>query len=388
VAVGASLPRRAVGAGTSGRTNLAAAWRHVDISLVLTSLAVAGLGLVMIYSATRTRLAAQGINPHYYVERQAIFVAIGVLAMLLCAAVDYRVLLAFSPVVYVGTVLSLLAVLSPVGSRSKGAQAWFQLGSYQFEPSEVAKVALIICLAAYCASHRGELNGRRLLVVLGLGAVPFALVYVQPNLGTSLILLALLLSMLLIGGARPRHLLGLTVLGVLGIVMVLQLGVLKQYQVQRLTAFLDTKSNTQGSTYNLHQSQIAIANGATFGRGLFRGTQTNLAYVPEQHTDFIFTAVGEQLGFVGSATLLALFGLMVWRTWRIATLAKDLAGTLLCVGVLAILVFQIFVNVGMTMGIMPITGIPLPFMSYGGTATVAAFAAIGLVLNVHMRRFA
>jgi rod shape determining protein RodA len=232
------------------------------------------------------------------------------------------------------------------------------------------------------------LDGRRLLVVLGLGAVPFALIYVQPNLGTSLILLALLLSMLLIGGARPRHLLALTVLGVLGIVLVLQLGVLKQYQVQRLTAFLDTKSNSQGSTYNLRQSQIAIGHGAVFGQGLFRGSQTNLSYVPEQHTDFIFTAVGEQLGFVGSATLLALFVLMVWRTWRTATLAKDLGGTLLCVGVLAVLVFQIFVNVGMTMGIMPITGIPLPFMSYGGTATVATFAAVGLVLNVHMRRFA
>jgi rod shape determining protein RodA len=388
MAVTASLPRRAAGAGTSGRSNLAAAWRHVDISLALTSLVISGLGLVMVYSATRTRLAAQGINPHYYVERQAVFVVIGLLAMMLCAAVDYRVILAFSPIVYAGTVLSLLAVLSPVGSRSKGAQAWFQLGSYQFEPSEIAKVALIICLAAYCASHRGELDGRRLLVVLGLGAVPFALIYVQPNLGTSLILLALLLCMLLVGGARPRHLLGLTLLGVLGIVLVLQLGVLKQYQVQRLTAFLDTNSSIQGSTYNLHQSQIAIGHGGPFGRGLFRGTQTNLSYVPEQHTDFIFTAVGEQLGFVGSATLLALFALMVWRTWRTATLAKDLAGTLLCVGVMAILLFQIFVNVGMTMGIMPITGIPLPFMSYGGTATVAAFAGVGLVLNVHMRRFA
>ncbi len=388
MAVGTSMPRRAAGAGTSGRTDLAAAWRHVDLSLVISTLVVSVLGLVMIYSATRTRLAAQGINPHYYVERQAVFVAIGLVVLVFCAAVDYRFFLEFSPVLYMGTVLLLLAVLSPIGSRSKGAQAWFQLGSYQFEPSEIAKIALVVCLAAYCASHRGELDGRRLMVVLGLGAIPFALIYVQPNLGTSLILLALLLSMLLIGGARPRHLLGLTLLGVIGIVVVLQLGVLKAYQVQRLTAFLDTKPNSQGSTYNLQQSQIAIGHGGTFGRGLFRGSQTNLSYVPEQHTDFIFTAVGEQLGFVGSALLLALFGWMVWRTWRTATLAKDLGGTLLCVGVLAILVFQIFVNVGMTMGIMPITGIPLPFMSYGGTATVAGFASIGLVLNVHMRRFA
>jgi rod shape determining protein RodA len=305
-----------------------------------------------------------------------------------CAAVDYRLFLDFSPVIYAGTVFLLLAVLSPAGSRSKGAQAWFQLGTFQFEPSEISKVALVVCLAAYVSRHRGELDGRRMIVVLLLSAVPFALIYVQPNLGTSLILLALLLSVLLIGGARPRHLLGLTMVGILGIIVVLQLGVLQHYQVQRLTAFLDNKSSSQGSTYNLAQSQIAIGSGGPFGKGLGKGTQTNLSYVPEQHTDFIFTAVGEQLGFVGSATLLALFVLLVWRTWRIASLAKDLAGTLLCVGVLAMFVFQIFVNVGMTMGIMPITGIPLPFMSYGGTATVSGFAAIGLVLNVHMRRFA
>jgi rod shape determining protein RodA len=278
-------------------------------------------------------------------------------------------------------------VLSPLGSRSKGAQAWFQVSTYQFEPSEVAKVALVVCVAAYCSSPRGELSGRRLLVVLGLGAIPFGLIYVQPNLGTSLILIATVLAVLLIAGARPRHLAVLSLLGIVGIVAVLQLGVLRHYQVQRLTAFLDNKADTKGTSYNLHQSQIAIGSGSTTGKGLFKGTQTNLSYVPEQHTDFIFTAVGEQLGFAGSAMLLALFVLMVWRIWRIASLAKDLGGTLLCVGVLAMLVFQIFVNVGMTMGIMPITGIPLPFMSYGGTAIVSSFAAIGLVVNVHMRRF-
>src|SRR6202022_4111736 len=156
---------------------------------------------------------------------------------------------------------------------------------------------------------------------------------------------------------------------------------------QRLTAFLDNKSDTKGTSYNLHQSQIAIGSGSTTGMGLFKGTQTNLSYVPEQHTDFIFTAVGEQLGLVGSALLLSLFVLMVWRTWRAAVVARDLNGTLICVGVLAMLVFQIFENVGMTMGIMPIAGIPLPFMSYGGSAVVASFAAVGLVLNVHMRRY-
>ncbi len=381
------LPRRAAGAGTSGRTNLAAAWRHLDVFLVLTTVVISSFGLVMIYSATQHRLKNLGINPRYYLERQAIFVLIGLGVLSLCAAIDYRRFLDFSPLLYVGTVLILLAVLSPLGSRSKGAQAWFQVGTYQFEPSEVAKVALVVCVAAFCSSQRGELTGRRFLLVLGLGAIPFGLIYAQPNLGSSLILIAALLAVLLIAGARPRHLAVLTLLGIVGIVAVLQLGVLRHYQVQRLTAFLDNKADTKSTSYNLHQSQIAIGSGGLTGKGLFKGTQTNLSYVPEQHTDFIFTADGEQLGLAGSATLLALFVLMVWRIWRIASLAKDMAGTLLCVGVLAMLVFQIFVNVGMTMGIMPITGIPLPFMSYGGTAIVSNFAAIGLVVNVHMRRF-
>ncbi|MBV9411997.1 MAG: FtsW/RodA/SpoVE family cell cycle protein, partial [Acidimicrobiia bacterium] len=175
---------------------------------------------------------------------------------------------------------------------------------------------------------------------------------------------------------------------VIGMVAVVQLGVLKQYQVDRLTAFANPTNDPQHTAYNLAQAKAAIGSGGLFGKGLFKGTQTNLSFVPEQQTDFIFTVVGEELGFVGAFTLLALFAVVVWRTWRTATLARDLFGTLLCVGILAMFVFQIFENVGMTMGIMPITGIPLPFMSYGGSSTVANFAAVGLVLNVHMRRFA
>jgi rod shape determining protein RodA len=175
--------------------------------------------------------------------------------------------------------------------------------------------------------------------------------------------------------------------GAVAVVAVFQLGLLKEYQRDRLGAFLNPTENTRQSAYNLNQSKIAIANGSLTGKGLFKGTQTKLSYVPEQHTDFIFTVVGEELGLAGSGLLLALFALVVWRTWRAAALAKDLCGTVICIGVLAMLVFQVFENVGMTMGIMPITGIPLPFMSYGGSATIATFAAVGLVLNVHMRRF-
>jgi rod shape determining protein RodA len=274
-----------------------------------------------------------------------------------------------------------------LGSRTKGAQAWFQLGSFKFEPGEWAKIVLILCVASYGASHRGELSGRQIAVVLGLAALPMALIELQPDLGTNLVFLSILMAVLLVAGARPRHIAVLTVLGIIGVVAVLQLGVLKQYQVDRLTAFLHPTGDVRGTTYNLHQSVQAISSGGMTGKGLFKGTQTNLGFVPEQHTDFIFTVVGEELGLIGALTLLSLFAIVVWRTWRTASLARDLFGTLLCVGVLAMLVFQIFENIGMTMGIMPITGIPLPFMSYGGSATIASFVGIGLVLNVHMRRF-
>jgi rod shape determining protein RodA len=341
----------------------------------------------MIYSASRDKLQASGIDPGYFLKRQAVFVVIGIVAMAVMAALDYRRLRDFALFFYGSSVVVLLAVMSPLGHKSRGAQAWFGFGSYQFEPSEYAKIALIIALAAYCAHHKGKLEPRQLVLILALAALPFGLIYKQPDLGTALVLAAVLTFVLVASGVRPRYLALLGLIGVLGVVAVLHFGVLKQYQKDRLTAFLDPKSNTQSSAYNLAQSKIAIGSGNVLGKGLFRGTQTNLSYVPEQHTDFIFTAVGEQLGLVGSALLLGLFALMVWRTWVAASQARDLAGTFICIGVLAMLMFQIFENVGMTMGIMPITGIPLPFMSYGGSAIVGSFAAVGLVLNVHMRRF-
>lgn len=362
-------------------------WSHLDLVLVSSVVAISGLGVLMIYSATRRKLEANGIDPQYYLNRQVLFVVLGVGVMLLATTIDYRVFRDRAPAIYVGTVLVLVLVLTPLGSASRGAQAWFQLGAFQFQPSELAKPAMIVCVTAYASIHRGDLDGRRMATVLALALLPMALILRQPDLGTDLVFAAILPGVMLVAGARPRHLLVLLGLGVLGIALVLQLGLLQQYQKERLTAFLDPTGDTQRSAYNLNQSKIAIANGGVMGRGLFNGSQTNLSYVPEQHTDFVFTVVGEELGLAGSATLLALFALVVWRMWRAAALARDLSGTLVCVGVLAMFVFQIFENVGMTMGIMPITGIPLPFVSYGGSATLAAFAVTGLVLNVHMRRF-
>ncbi|HET7487638.1 MAG TPA: rod shape-determining protein RodA [Acidimicrobiales bacterium] len=371
------------GPGTLSRRDGAAPWRHMDFTLLVAVGLIAGLGILMVYSASRNL----GHDPTYFLKRQAVFCVLGVGVMAAVATVDYRIFRDFGPLLYAGVVAALVLVLSPLGSNSRGAQAWFQIAGFQLQPSEPAKVALIVCIAAYASHFRGDLDGRRMLGALLLAAVPMGLIELQPDLGTMLVFAAVLLATLMVSGARPRHLALLLLAGVVAVVAVLQLGVLKQYQRDRIGAFLKPTENVRGPAWNLNQSKIAIANGGVTGKGLFKGTQTKLSYVPEQHTDFIFTVVGEELGLVGSGLLLVLFAVVVWRTWRAAALAKDLSGTVICIGVLAMFVFQVFENVGMTMGIMPITGIPLPFMSYGGSATIASFAAMGLVLNVHMRRF-
>jgi rod shape determining protein RodA len=373
--------------GLTIRRNPAAPWRHVDVALLGAVLAIATLGVLMVYSATHAKQEAAGLDPQLFLERQLLWVLLGVGVMAAVAVVDYRVFRDFAPVVYLSVVGALLLVLSPFGSTARGSQSWFQLGPFQLQPSELAKLGLIVAVSAYCALARGELDRSRLVNVLGIAALPMVLIFLQPDFGTALVFVAVVMGVLLVAGARPRQIAVLTFLGLMGAVAVFQLGVLKEYQVDRLTAFLDQQGDTQRTAYNQNQSQIAIGAGGLLGKGFGDGTQTNLDFVPEQHTDFIFTVVGEELGFVGSATLLALFALVVWRTWRTAHLAKDFFGTLVCVGVLAMLVFQVFENMGMTMGIMPVTGIPLPFVSYGGSQTITSFAAMGLVLNVHMRRF-
>ncbi len=382
--VTAPFPRSAT---TSLRRNPAAAWRHLDVVLVGCVASISAIGALMVYSATR----GPGQGEPYdttFLKRQLGFVALGGLAMLLTAVVDYRHVRDWAVVVYVGTVALLLLVVSPLGSASKGTQAWFQIGSFQLQPSEIAKVGLVVGLAALLNHYREEVDLRRLVVALAVAGVPLALILLQPDLGTSLVLVAITVVMLLVGGARGKHLLALILLGAIGSGIILTSDLLQDYQKARLTVFLDQEQELQGEAYNLNQSVTAISSGGMLGKGLFRGTQTRLQYVPEQHTDFIFTAVGEELGFVGAATLIALFAIVVWRMWRTAQFARDAFGTLVCAGALALFLFQVFQNVGMTMGIMPITGIPLPFVSYGGSSTIAQFVAIGLVLNVHMRRFA
>jgi rod shape determining protein RodA len=363
------------------RGDRTAPWRHVDPVLVVCSTALAALGIVMVYSASKVTYGS------YYLTRQGIFVTIGIALMAVFALVDYRRFQDYAWVFYTGACILLLLVVSPFGKSNKGSQAWFQVGPIELQPSEFSKICLILGIAALLAHWRGDIGLRRLGVALGIAAVPLALIMLQPDLGTALVFIAIVVAMLLVGGVRGRHMLVLTVCGLLVVTGVLRSGALAQYQQDRLTVFLDADPNLSREGYNLSQSVAAISNGKLTGDGLFQGKQTQLGYVPEQRTDFIFTVVGEELGFVGAVTFLVLMGVIVWRIWRAAALARDEFGQLICVGVLAMLVFHTFESVGMATGIMPVTGIPLPFMSYGGSAILSTFIGIGLVLNVHMRRF-
>jgi rod shape determining protein RodA len=343
----------------------------------------------MVYSSTRGSSAPYDSS---YLQKQAFFVVVGLVAGAAVAVVDYHRIVDRAPILYGGTLLLLLGVMV-VGREQKGTQGWFAFGPFQLQPSEFAKLAVVLGFAYLATQFHGDIDLRRLATLLAVGAVPVALVLLQPDLGTALVSVAITFALLVAAGVRGRFLLLLGVGAVLFATLVLTSGVLEEYQQSRLTVFASQESDSQtlkekrGPAYNLEQSKIAIGSGGLQGKGLFNGPLTMDDWVPEQHTDFIFTAVGEELGLIGAGALIAAYGLIVWRIWRTAQLARDDTGTLLCMGVLAMFVFQVFQNVGMTMGIMPITGIPLPFMSYGGSSTVMAFIAMGLVVNVHMRRF-
>jgi rod shape determining protein RodA len=367
-------------------TRAPAAWKHVDLVLLGCAAAVSTLGALMILSSTR------GTDPNAYdlsfLRKQLLFIAVGVVGMVIVTLIDYRRLRDLAWLPYGAVILLLGLVVSSLGTERRGTQAWFQIGAFQLQPAELAKVAVILAVAALLAGRDTPLQARWLAAALGLFALPAALILLQPDLGTALVFVAIAMGMLLVGGARARHIVILSAVGIIAVVGILSSDLLEDYQRDRLAVFLEQDDGTITSeNWNLDQSKAAIASGGTSGRGLFEGTQTRLGFVPEQHTDFIFTALGEEMGFVGSATMLALFAVMSIRIWRTAQIAHDRLGTLICIGVLSTLVFQIFQNVGMTMGIMPITGITLPFMSYGGSSIIASWLAVGLVLNVHMRRF-
>jgi rod shape determining protein RodA len=337
--------------------------------------ALAGLGVVLVAAATRRHGGA-------FAARQSMWVAIGIILLVAATTVDLDALRRRANLLYGAGLVGLVLVLSPLGAATNGAQAWFSLGPLALQPAEVMKPLLVLALAAHGVRSGGPLDGRRLLGALVLLTVPVGMVLLQPDLGTAMVFIVLAAGVVAVAGARFRHLALLAFLGVVGVAGVLRAGVLAPYQVERLTGFLHQSADPQGASWNLEQAKIAIGSGGLAGEGLFSGSQTRLAYVPEQHTDFVFTVVGEELGLVGGATVLGLFGLLAWRIWRAAWRTTDPFGALCCAGVLAMLVFQVTENVGMTMGITPITGIPLPFLSYGGSSMLACFAGVGLAANV------
>jgi rod shape determining protein RodA len=362
-----------------------------DYILVLATIIVAGIGLIMVYSATRGSLLALGADPHLYVKKQALFVVLGVVTMIAFALFDYRRLEPIAIPLYLLSVLSLLGV-EAVGSHAQGAQRWFSLGPLQIQPSEFAVIGLILVVAAYCDRRNEEgLAWKDVFKLLILSGIPIGLVLIQPDLGTAIIMMIVLLVMLAVAGL-PIRILVFLVMGVALVALVaVETGVLHAYQIARLTTFLNphsTSTNPQvaQAIYNTTEAKNAIGSGGFLGTGLLHGAQTNLGYVPEQSTDFIFTAVGEQLGFVGAVGLLSLLGVIAWRVLHAAGQSRDVFGRLVCTGLFTFVAFSVFQNAGMTMGIMPITGIPLPFVSYGGTAVISFFLAVGLALSVGAHR--
>jgi rod shape determining protein RodA len=366
-----------------------APWRHLDPVVVLAALGLALLGVAAIYSSTFASLREQGLAEATFARRQLISLGAGLVGMVVVTLIDYRRYQAYAVVVFGAMVLLLGAVLTPLGTTTHGAQSWYGLGPLRVQPSEYAKVGMIVVLAAILDTRAERPGPRRLAVALGATALVCGEILLQPDFGTLMVFVAVLFCMLLVGGVQLRWLLVLALVGGIGVVGMFKLDVLKEYQKQRLTAFVNPSADAggRGYTYNARQALIAIGSGGVTGKGYLKGTQTNLQYVPEQRTDFIFTVVGEELGFAGAVGLLLAYGALLWRGVRIALIARDPFGAVVAAGVVAMFAFQAFVNVGMTIGIMPITGIPLPFVSYGGSSLIASFLAVGLLLNVHMRRY-
>ena len=371
--------------GPRGRTSF---WWRVDWVILGSALVLSGLGALLIWSATRPRLLDVGDDPNAYLQRHLLNLGIGLVLGTVFAVVDYRSLRAYAPLVYLASCVGLVAVLV-LGTTINGAHSWIVIGGgFQVQPSEFAKVALVVGMAVLLAERRTQEHSSRgadVPLVLAMAAVPLGLVMLQPDLGTAMVFVFTVLGVLLLSGAPVRWLVGLIAAGIVVIVASVQLGVLKEYQLERFRVFTDQDSDTLGAAYNITQARIAIGNGGLFGTGLFQGTQTNGKFVPEQQTDFVFTVAGEELGLVGAGGIIVLFGLLLWRALRLAGRSPDLFGRLVAGGVACWFAFQTFVNIGMTLGIMPITGLPLPFVSYGGSSMFANWMAVGLLLNVYAR---
>jgi rod shape determining protein RodA len=358
------------------------------------SVAVAGLliiGTLLVYAATRDWYSANGLDPQYYLKRHVINIVIGVALAWGTTIIDYRLLRAYTPFIWGFGVLGLILVLIPgVGSEINGAKAWIRLpAGFQIQPAEIAKISIIIGISMLLSErthNSDEPSTNDILKALAVAALPILLILRQPDMGTVFIISASVVTILAVSGAPTRWVVGLILLAVIGGFVATKTGVISDYQVNRLQSFVNPNADTQGAGYQLRQARITVGSGGLIGTGLFNGPQTNGRFVPEQQTDFIFTVAGEELGFVGSSVIILLLLTILMRAFGIARRSTDPYGTLVCTGVIAWFTFQIFENIGMTLGLMPMTGVPLPFLSYGGSSMFANLIGIGLLQNVHARQ--
>ena len=363
--------------------------RHMDWLLILVVAGLSAIGTLLVWSATQPGLIQAGLDPRTYLKKQLLWVIIGLVLMVVVSLADTRQLKTWTPFFYVGTLLALLAVLTPLGADVNGAKAWISLpGGFQIEPSEFAKVALIVMTAMIFSGVRGSGQSgrpglRAVLLALAAAAPLIGLVVTEPALGVAMVLLVATGTIVVLSGIRLRLIAALVAIVAVAIAVAGGLHLLKSYQLTRFTSFLHPSADLSGAGYNAAQAKIAVGSGGMFGQGLFHGQLVAGNFVPSQQTDFIFTVAGEELGFVGTIVIVFLLGVVIVRALRIATRADDLFGLLVASGIAMWFTFQSFVNIGMTIGIMPITGIPLPFVSYGGSAVFADMIAIGLLQAVH-----
>ena len=367
-------------------------WRDLDWILLIAAFALSLMGSLLVWSASRADLASES-DPQSYLKRHLINIGVALVLGFIASRINYRLLRAYTPVVYVASMILLLVPFVPgLGVTIAGARAWIDVPlGLTIQPSEFAKITVILMMAALLSERRDreeEPSAQDVLLALTVAAIPTAIILVQNDTGTVLILAAVSLSIVAVSGVRTRWLVGLIAAAILGVLASIQLGLLQEYQVDRLTSFINPDEDVSASAYNANQARIAIGGGGLDGYGLFEGPQTQGNFVPVNESDFIFTVAGEELGFLGSALLIALMAIILWRAVLIAWKADDLYGRLVATGVAAWLAFQMFENIGMTLGIMPITGIPLPFVSAGGTSMMATWIALGLLQTVRLHSLA
>ena len=371
-----------------GRPATVSRWRRQDWVLTSAALTLAFIGSLLVWSATQPRMLVLGLDPQGYLKKHILTLIIALALGWIATKLNYPMLRAYAPIVYGASILGLIAVLL-IGSRVNGIRAWIQLPlGFTLQPAEFTKVAVIVIISFLLAEPKDANKGpgvRDVIQIFALVAVPLALIMMQPDLGTALVISVTMLGVLMVGGASRNWFIAIFAGVVLvGGVAISVPGVLADYQKNRIEVFIDPSVDPSGAGYNLTQVRIAIGSGGWTGTGLFEGPQTNGRFVPEQQTDFIYSVAGEELGFVGAGLIIVLLGIIVWRALRIAGRAPDLFGRLAAAGIASWIGFQAFENVGMSLGIMPMTGVPLPFVSYGGSSMFALAIGIGLLQQIHL----